>query len=165
MTDTPPPPTISVYDCGRHILASGSAIVTYGAPPLILAVGSDAVVVALDLYTPLTRPDNLVVGERTGPNSVAPDDPFTREISGYTVSVKLFPVNPDERSVTAPAFAGRIGPTSWHLSWEVSKDAPGMVVPAAPEPDWRPPELVPASFEVPNPWETPAHLLNPIIPA
>lgn len=163
MSDTPP--TVTVYQGGRHILASGGSVVTYGAAPLIVAVGSDVLVVSLDLYLPLQRPDGSTVGGRSGPNSVAPGAPLTHEIGGCTVSVALHPVDAGERSVQPPSFAGRVGPTSWHLTWEVWKDAPGMMMPASPEPDWRLPEITPREIEVSDPWETPAHWLNPVVPS
>lgn len=162
MSDTPP--TVSVFQGGRHILASGSGVVTYGAPPLVVAVGSDVLVVHLDLYVPLRRGDGATVGGRTGPNSVAPDAPLVQEINGCTVSVNLCPVDASERSVQPPSFAGRVGPTSWHLTWGVWRDTPGMMVPASPEPEWRLPEVAPREIAVPNPWETPAEWLNPAVP-
>ena len=40
-------PTATAYHGARHIIASGRAVVSYGAPPLVLAGGSDVLIVPL----------------------------------------------------------------------------------------------------------------------
>lgn len=123
---------VGVYQGGRQILSSGVSIVTPGSPPLVVSVGGDVRLIHFDMVPEFRRRDGAVVGGRHDAHSIGPDESKTAPVGDAFVTYTLENYRPDRTTLDA---AGRPIPASCVLIWEVWREAPGMMVPAAIAPD------------------------------
>ncbi len=137
------PAPVAAYQGGRQIVASGTMVVTPGAAPLVLTGEGAALVIHFDVVKPFKRPDGIEVGGRHDANSIGPDETKTAALGSLTATYTLHPYRPD---VLALDGAGRHAPSMYLLLWEVSRDAPGMAIPAPALPDYRMPSRNPDCF-------------------